>query len=387
MSQTAARYLAQGLVAVALLAVFAACDEESEQQPAGEAPERTVAVETVPVERFPHAAGVSAIGSFQAVDRVSVSPEIAGRIVAVHAAEGRMIELGEQGDPPLLFELDDDLAKLRRAEGAARVAVLEAEVAQQAALVTRARQLLQGQAGTEASVTDAELELQRRRAELRQARAELATAEEELARTRIAAPFSGLTGKRRVSVGAYVRPGEELIEIVSLDPIELRFTVPADYAGSVARGQTVRVTVDAYPDEVFDGTVAVVEPAAADVTRSLILLARMGNERHRLRPGMFARVRLALGEPTEVLAVPESAVVTRGEQRYLYVVEDGRARRREVLLGERLPGKVLIAEGLAAGETVIASGLQRVAEGSAVQETAASELAGEQGSEPETDAE
>ena len=139
--------------------------------------------------------------------------------------------------------------------------------------------------------------------------------------------------------------------------MEVDFSLPESALASVAAGQPVRLTVDAYAGETFSGEVLAVEPVIDVNSRSAKVRARVPNPDYRLRPGLFARVTLEVGEAgASAIVIPEQALLQEGDTRFVYVVRDGKAARVVVKTGVRLPGRVAITEGLSDGDQVITAG-------------------------------
>ena len=111
-----------------------------------------------------------------------------------------------------------------------------------------------------------------------------------LQKTRIVAPFSGIVGLRQVSVGEYITPGQALVNLEAIDPVKADFSVPEKFLPTIKVGQTIRIKVDAYPEETFEGKVYAIDPRVDITGRSILVRARVPNKDQRLRPGLFARV-------------------------------------------------------------------------------------------------
>ncbi len=195
------------------------------------------------------------------------------------------------------------------------------------------------------------------RAQLGVTQARVASARAQFDKTTIVAPFNGVIGLREVSVGEVLSPGQALVNLVRLDPMEVDFSLPEGELASVAAGQPVRLTVDAFPGQTFTGEVMAIEPVIDVNSRSAKVRARVPNPDYLLRPGLFARVTLEVGDAgASAIVIPEQALLQEGETRFVYVVKDGKAARAVVTTGQRLPGRVAIVEGLSEGDQVITAG-------------------------------
>ena len=150
--------------------------------------------------------------------------------------------------------------------------------------------------------------------------------------------------------------------------IKLDFSVPENFLATLREGLTVRATAPAFPGRAFAGKVASIDSRVDMSTRSVTVRALLSNEDGALRPGMFLNVTLANDE-REALIIPEQALTPEAERQFVFVVDDGKASRREVRIGGRRPGSVEVLDGLAAGEFVIVEGTQKVRDGVPVRTT------------------
>jgi membrane fusion protein, multidrug efflux system len=199
-------------------------------------------------------------------------------------------------------------------------------------------------------------------------RADLSLVEAQLARTQVRAPFSGVIGLRYVSEGAYVSPQTRIASLQALSPMKLEFSIPERYSGRVTIGDAVSFTVAGAPQR-FRGEVYAVEPRVAEETRTLLIRARVPNPDGALLPGAFADLELVVEEIDGALAVPSVAIVPELAGRTVWVVDGGRASQRPVETGLRTDAAVQITGGLAAGDTVLVSGMQVIRAGQPVQVT------------------
>jgi len=290
---------------------------------------------------------IRATGEVEAVQAIELRPEVDGRIVEIVVSEGREVT---QGSP--LFRIDD--TELR-----AQVARLEAErdLAQQD--LRRTRELLERNASSAA-------DLERAEASARSAAASLEQQQIRLDRTVVRAPFAGVVGQRFVSLGDYVTSATRLTTLQTVDPQRAAFAVPERYAERLTLGLEVTFKVAALADRTFTGVVDFVDPRVELPGRTITVKARVPNRDRVLKPGMFIEAALVAETRPNAVVVPEDAVLPVSGADYVWVVADGKATRRTVTLGVRVPGFVEVREGVAAGEQVVVGGLERLFEGAAV---------------------
>jgi membrane fusion protein (multidrug efflux system) len=304
-------------------------------------------VETVAVKSQLLPSSFETVGTLRASQSVSLRPEVSGKVEAIGFTEGQPVAAGQ-----VLFRLDDALVRADLNEAAANLQNSQRGYA-------RARELADKQ-------LIARSDLDKAQAALGVDQARLASARTRVDKAVIRAPFGGVAGLRQVNVGDYVDAGQDLVDLVRLDPLELDLRAPEVVLSSLAVGQQVDFGVDSFRDETFHAAVVAIAPTVDAGGRSVSLRARLDNPDRRLRPGMSARVRIVLATNTKALLVPEQAIVPMGEQKNVYVVVDGKAKLVPVTLGVRQPGYVEVTTGLKAGDQVIVSGLQKVGDGAPV---------------------
>ncbi|MBE0619907.1 MAG: efflux RND transporter periplasmic adaptor subunit, partial [Burkholderiales bacterium] len=201
---------------------------------------------------------------------------------------------------------------------------------------------------------------------LKVAQANLALSEARLAKTRILAPFNATIGLRQVSVGDYVKEGQDLVTLEDMSALKLDFRLPENYFGKVQLGQLVEIKTGAFPGQAFKARLIAIDPLIDQAGRSLSLRAKLDNPGGKLRPGMFANVRLILSERANAMTIPEEALVPLGAEQYAFKVVEGKAHRVQVKIGLRRNAKVEVTEGLAPGDEVVTAGQLKIRGGTAV---------------------
>lgn len=306
-----------------------------------------VTVEARAVQQVSMPRGVSAVGTLRSEDSVVLRPEITGRITEINFSEGGKVKKGQ-----VLIRLDDSVTKAQLQQAQANLSLANSQYRR--AIELGKQGFISKQARDESA---SQLKVQQAAAALAQA---------NLDKTVILAPFDGLIGLRNVSVGDYVSPGAELVPIESIDPLKVDFRIPEQYLGQVKEGSKLALSFDALPGQAREGVVGAISPLVEVGGRSILLRADVPNADDKLRPGMFARVRLQFSDEL-VTVVPETALVPAGEEQYVYRIEDGKAKRVVVKVGQRRGGIVEIQDGLRAGDQVVVSGLQKVRDGDPVE--------------------
>jgi len=315
------------------------------------------AVETVRVAVSRLEQEASAVGTLRSNESVVLRPETAGRIAAIGFRDGAVIAKGS-----VLISLD---AATQAAEA------MQARANRDLARAThqRNRELFEKKfiSGQALDASAATLHVQE---------AAVALAEAKLAKMQIRAPFAGVVGIRNVSVGDYVKDGQELVNIEDIATLKVDFRLPEATLPQLKLGQPLEMTADALPGEKFAATLDAVDPLVEASGRSLSLRARLANPDGKLRPGMFVRVRLTLAEKPAALMLPEQALVPDPAGAFVYRVSDGKAEKVKVKTGLRRNAEVEIVEGLATGDVVVSAGQLKLRPGAAVRDIGTAAPAG-----------
>lgn len=203
-------------------------------------------------------------------------------------------------------------------------------------------------------------------AAVKKAEANVAAARARATDRRILAPFSGIVGTRRISVGALVTPGTPVATLDDISVVKLDFAVPETFLAAVHPGLEIEATASAYRGAIFKGKVVSVDSRVDPLTRSVNVRALVPNEDIRLRPGMLMIVDL-ISAPREAMMVSEASVVPENGMQYLYVIgADNIANRVPVTIGTRRNAAVEIVKGIKEGDLVVKEGMQDMRPGTKV---------------------
>lgn len=308
---------------------------------------RQVTVESMMVSTAPLESTVDAVGTVLADASAVLRAEVAGPIVERHFEEGQEVQKGDA-----LFSIEADILEAEFNEAKANVEQSEAEY-------TRAQELVNSQLVSATEYDTA-------RANYNVSVARLRSAESRLSKTIIRAPFDGFAGLRRINVGDYATIGQELVNVVRLNPLRVDFSVPETLLARVQPGQGIDVTVGAFRNESFAGVVTAIDPQIDVTGHSMAVRARLPNPDLKLRPGLFAQVTVSLAVNPSAIMVPEQAIWPIGNDKTVFVIEEGVANQRTVTIGDRKPGWVEIVSGLEAGEEIVVVGQMKLYPGAAV---------------------
>ncbi len=299
---------------------------------------------------------LTAVGDLAAVHQVNVTTDVSGRITDIMFTAGASVKAGS----PLVQLFDGpeqgDLASFKAQATGAQLAL------------DRAKQLAARQFGPQSTVDAAQ-------ATYDQAIAGISKTEALISQKLVRAPFDGELGVRRVEVGQFLSAGTQIVTLTDLSMLYANFTVPEKASGALQVGQTVRVSVDAYPGRTFDGKITTIEPQILADTRNIRVQATIANPDKILKPGMFTTTTVVLPDKPPVITVPETAVdyTLYGDSVFLITekkTDDGKtsltAVRTFVRTGDRVEGRAEILEGLKPGAQVVAVGQLKLQSGAAV---------------------
>jgi membrane fusion protein (multidrug efflux system) len=338
----------------------------------------TVSAEAAKTERW--IPKLRAIGTLKAETGIDVTTQAAGIAKTIAFSSGDDVKQGA-----LLVQLDDNVEQADLQSALATLKNAESDLARQQDLFRRG--------------TVAQSQLDQAIAKRDETAAAVEKIRATIAQKRITAPFDGKLGIRRVDVGQYVSPGQPLVPLQSLDDIVVDFPLPEQDISRVKVGQTVELRVDAWPGEVFSGTIDAVDARVNQETRTIVVRGQIANPDRRLLPGMFANLEVLAGEPQDVVTVPRTAITYSLYGDSIYVVKpapkpaepappaatsstsDAQAvaatppaakepqlvvERRFVKVGDTRDGRAAISEGLKAGEEVVIVGQLKLSPGALV---------------------
>jgi len=335
-------------VSLSLLLVLALA---SCKAPAGGPPEGDWAMRSVlyQIEGQEVVDDIEVVGTLYANESVELRSEVSGRMEKIHFEEGEQVKKGE-----LLFEVD--------------ATKLLADVNQSKANFNLAKADLDRSQDLFKKRTISSQEFDQAKAEFQAREAELARLSQLLREARVEAPFDGFLGSRRISPGQYISVGDSVTSLVSADPIKLEFEVPERYLARLAVGQTVNVTVAPFPGKTFKAEVYFISPQIDIDSRTAQVKALIDNPDARLRPGMFANLKLVLDVRADAVVIPQSAIMYSQEGQIVYLVTpEYRVKSQEIQAGKVLSGRVEILSGLSIGDVIVIEGMQKLSDGSLVE--------------------
>jgi len=299
-----------------------------------------------------------AVGSFTAVQGVTVTNELDGTVVKIAFESGAQVK---QGDLLVQLDISSEQALLASALASADLAALN---------LKRAQDLRTKDSNSQSDLDASE-------AQARQTAANVDGIRATIAKKTIRAPFSGRLGIREINLGQFLKGGTAVVPLQALDPIFVNFSMPQQEVIDLKVGQSVQVTIDAYPGTVFDGTVNAINSKVDDTNRNVQVQATLANADERIKPGMFASVDVVLPEQDKYVTLPLTAITYNPYGNSVYVVEDkGKdasghpvltVRQQFVELGAQRGDQVAVLKGVKPGEEIVTAGQLKLRNGSPVE--------------------
>ena len=344
---------ARVLLGGALLVGTAACGSGESAEPTVETAEDAIVLGTADVQTVESselAGGVVLTGSLQPYRTVDVKAQVPGTIGTLAVDRGDAVRQGQ-----VLATIEAEGIRGQAAGARAGVAAAEAQLALAEQRLESARTLHGAGAMSQLDFRAAQAAYEAARAQLAAANAQSAGAGEQARRASVTAPFTGEISDRQANPGEAVNPGQSLFTMVSTEFLELAGQVPVDQAARVRPGQPAEFRLDAYPGQVFRGTVQRVEPTADPETRQIGVYLRLPNANRALVGGLFATGRVLGQAGQSALVVPAAALRGTGAAQYVWVIENGTAVKRPVTTGVRDDERAVVAitSGLNGGEQVV----------------------------------
>lgn len=290
---------------------------------------------------------IKAVGSLRAILGVNVTTSLAGLVQTIYFSPGTNVM---QGTVLVQLNADAEIGQLHALEAQTELAKItyERDVAQYAVHAVSKQQVdtdkwnlknLQGQTTQQAAT---------------------------VAKKTLRAPFSGRLGISMVNPGQYLNVGDAVTTLQTLDPIYLDFYVPQQALANIKRGQSVIVTLDAYPHQKFSGKITTVEPLVSVSSRNVRIEATLENHQGKLVPGMYASIETIVGSPTPFLTLPQSAITFNPYGNIVFLAkEKGKDDKSQpiytvsqvfVTTGETRGDQIQVLSGIKAGDIVVTSG-------------------------------
>jgi RND family efflux transporter MFP subunit len=382
-----------------LLFLFA-CGCSRQSSPVMAKPDLPVAVQALQVQQDKVQRTVELVGTLEGEREVTVSSEVTGRVIAVHADLGDQVKQGQvlvevdvreftmaverqqaalqqvlaslglskETDPmpdpaqtSAVRKAAADLADARTAFERAKALVSKGVSAQQVYDMAEARLKM-----AEANYASSWEGVRNLIAQAENLRVQLTLARKKLTDTVIRAPFDGAVRMRQVEIGQYIKEQGPIMSITQMSPLKLRAGIPEQWFPYVAVGAGIEIAVEAYRER-FSGRVARVARTMDPQSRTFLIEAEIDNSGQKLRPGLFARAVLTTSRADTVLRVPASAVISYYGVQKVYAIENQQIREQVVKLGDRFGDIIEVVDGLTPGAWIATTELTKIHQGSRVE--------------------
>lgn len=342
-----------------VLAAFLGCGEQQAAPPAVKPPASPVRVANVTKQEVARSATL--VGTVEPRKRSVVASEIAGRVDQFPVKEGDLVKRGQ-----LLARLGMQTLQIQHEAAIASRAEWQVRHEQAKLDLARVKTLFEKELVTRKEHDDAmaeELALGRR---LVQLDAEIRQVEDRLAKSRVQAPFAGWVIKERTEIGEWVQEGGPVVEMVDLLRVRIEVPLPERYIRHVQRGDPVSAVFDGLPGFEARGRVFSIVAQANEVARTFPIKVEIPNQDLKIKSGMVTRVSLSVGQAYPALVVPKDALVLRGGNEFIFLVQDGRAVQKRVRPGLYTNGLVEVTGDVQEGMTVVIQGNERLLPGQPV---------------------
>ncbi len=321
------------------------------QQAMAQAGQQRTSVSVAVVRSILWPAELQATASLQAVQGTLLIPQLAGMVTGIYFQSGDQVKKGQ-----LLVQLNDATQRAQRENDASALTLAKIKLDQQRTLYKEHN--------------TSQLDMQSAETAYTQAQAVLSSDNATIAMLQVRAPFGGHLGLRQVSLGQYVSLSTPVVDLQQWNPVYALFQVPQQELARLKTGQKVELTVAGIAGHSFVGTLSAIGAQVQSGTRNVQVQATFVNPDDAMRPGMYGEVTVRIGQPRQVLIVPDPAITYNTYGQYVYVLEQGKqglvANERNIQAGESRNGLTIVSRGLKAGERVVTAGQVKLRPGAAV---------------------
>lgn len=305
-----------------------------------------VTVNTDVVKDTTYTAEFTANGLLEPVRELAFMSDVAGRITQIYVDEGSFVSKGKT-----LIQIDTEML---------RADVMSNQASYDALKKDYERFKNSNEQG---GVTDQQLD--NMRTQLTAAESRLITSKRRLADGSIKAPISGVINKRYVEIGSYLNPGAHLFDIVDYSQLKVMCNVNESQILQIQNGQEVTISSETFRGETFPGKITFIG-AKADRSFNFPIEITISQSKKQLKGGMFVNVNFDAGKTKSGILIPRNAISGSVKAAFVYVVNNGIAKKTNVTVGDMVGNKVEILSGLEKGDSIIVSGLINMSEGAKI---------------------
>lgn len=289
---------------------------------------------------------VTALGTLSAVQTVTLSSESDGRIAKIYFKNGQQVAIGMP-----IIQLDNAATKAAYDKAVTQLDLDRSKL-------ERSLKLPEG--------TISKQDMDALHANVASDAAEVKSAQALLDEKEIDAPFSGTLGKFLVNEGDYIKPGDPLVDLVNSKQLRVDYNLDESLLPQLKQGQLVQLTVSAYPQQIFYGTVSFISPTINQNTRTVAVQALVSNNDNKLSPGMFAHVTQQINVNKNALVVPQQAIMADVKGYYVFKLVGNRVSQTYINVGVRVGDVAEVLANLKVGDVIVTAGQQKLQDGSVV---------------------
>ncbi|RKZ06281.1 efflux RND transporter periplasmic adaptor subunit, partial [bacterium] len=328
---------------------------------------RAVPVKAAKVVRRDISRVLELTGNIDPWQQVEVTPNISGKVAKIYVDAGDTVKQGE-----ILAKLDTEATELQLEQAEAGLAIAKSNLKDAELNWKRMQNLKAKGSVSEQQYEKVQLAYNAASAQLKQAQAALDLARYQLDVSIMKAPFAGVIASRNLNEGEMINPmmmmqgSKGVVTLMDISKIKIKASVSDRDEKFIRAGLPVYIRVDAHPDSLFRGRVYTVSPAANLMTRTFEIEIEVANPEQLLKPGMFARLEVIAEKKEGATVIPFDALIEKGGNRYVYVVDGSIVHKRAVATGLRERDLIEIVKGLKPGEAVVTFGKENLEEGSSI---------------------
>lgn len=308
---------------------------------------QAILVETAPAQLQTFKNQITVTGTLRASQGIVIRPEVAGKIAQIYFKSGTMVSAGTP-----LVQLNQDVISTQLQQYQSDLQLAQQNYA-------RMRELYK-------THTIARVDFDTVASKLTTATAKVAEFKAQLDQTLIKAPFAGKLGLSSISLGDYVKIGQDIVSLEAIDPIEVEFDVPQVHLNDLSVGQNITITSDAYAGQKFVGKIYATDAQINLGNRTIAVRATIPNTAGTLLPGAFVEVQLDFTSKTLTLIIPQVAVIYDAGQTFAFKVVGDKVVKTKVTLGSRDKENVTVLSGLIANDMVVTAGQLNIEDGSII---------------------
>lgn len=306
-----------------------------------------IEVETYKVKPISFSDNLNLVGEIKSIETTTITSDIKGKLISLNISEGDLVSSGTE-----LARIDDRDTK-------AEIEINKAKYSKAQAYYNRIKNLNEEGAVSNQDVDNAYESLKTAKGEFNRSRI-------KLSKLSIKAPFDGILGLKEVGSGSYIKPGEPIVKLTKINPIDISFQVPERYLKKVKIGRSISFKVSGETGS-YSAKIFAIDPQINSQSRTINVKARTYNTSKRLLPGRFTNISLPTSYKKDAISVPIESIIQEGTiNRVLTVNSEGVAEERIVQVGSYGERFVEITKGIKNGEVVITSGHQKVRPGNKV---------------------